>query len=187
MSKDKKILLLGSSGSLGKKVKEIIKFNSGFIIKSPSSSYLNFNKKNSNKILHNLLSKHNFDVIINCIGVFGNNSKNFNDIINPNLKSSWEIINYFLNKNPNKNIKIILIGSSAFSGPRKNYMLYAASKSALNSLYKSSNEYFIKKKISIFIKNPKSFKSRMTRKLPKEKLKNDASIIAKQIYKIIKK
>lgn len=183
----KKILLLGGNGTLGKEIKTIIEHESKFQIISPSSSFLNFNNKNSKKILHGVLSKNNFDFIINCIGVFGNNYKDFNDIINPNLKSNWEIINYFLRKKINKHIKIFFIGSSAYSGPRKNYMLYAASKLALHSLYKSANEYFYKKNITIFIKHPKPFKSRMTRNVNKDKFKNDVSIIAKQIYTMLKK
>ena len=185
--KEKKILLLGASGTLGQEIKKLIKNNTNFFVLTPSSSSLNFNEPNSKKILFNLLNKYNFDIIVNCIGVFGNNSKDFNNIINPNLKSNWEIINFFLNKNPKKTVKIFLIGSSAYSGPRKNYMLYAASKSALNSLYKSANEYFIHKKIFFFIKHPRPFKSRMTRNVSKNKLKNDPKIIANQIYKMIKK
>ncbi len=187
MFKEKKILLLGGSGTLGQEIKKIINSDTKFAILSPSSSFLNFNKKNSKNILHTLLSKNNFDIIINCIGVFGSNSSEFSDIINPNFKSNWEIINYFLFKNSRKKIKIFLIGSSAYSGARKNYMLYAASKSALNSLYKSAKEYFIGKNVSVHIKHPKTFKSRMTSSLPKAKFKNDASIIAKQIYRLIKK
>ena len=184
---EKKILLLGASGTLGQEIKKIIKNNTNFFVLTPSSSFLNFNEPNSKKILFNLLNKYNFDIIVNCIGVFGNNSKDFNNIINPNLKSNWEIINFFLNKNPKKTVKIFLIGSSAYSGPRKNYMLYAASKSALNSLYKSANEYFIQQKIFFFIKHPRPFKSRMTRNVSKNNLKNDPKIIANQIYKMIKK
>lgn len=184
---EKKILLLGASGTLGQEIKKLIKNNTNFFVLTPSSSFLNFNEPNSKKILFNLLNKYNFDIIVNCIGVFGNNSKDFNNIINPNLKSNWEIINFFLNKNPKKTVKIFLIGSSAYSGPRKNYMLYAASKSALNSLYKSANEYFIQQKIFFFIKHPRPFKSRMTRNVSKNKLKNDPKIIANQIYKMIKK
>ena len=106
------------------------------------------------------------------------------DIINPNLRSNWEIINYFIINKSNKKIKIFFIGSSSYSGPRKKYMLYAASKSTLNSLYKSTKIY--NEKIDIYIKNPKPFKSKMTGFNNNKKFKNNYNIITKQIYKLIK-
>jgi len=187
LSKYKKILLLGAAGTLGNEINKLLKLSNNYEVICPSSSILNFKKLDSKKNLFQLIRKYKFDTIINCIGVFGDNTTEFSDIINPNLRSNWEIINYFLINKSNKRIKIILIGSSSYSGPRKNYMLYAASKSALNSLYKSAKEIFINKKIDIYIKNPKPFKSKMTSFNNDKKFKNDASIIAKQIYKIIKK
>lgn len=187
MSNHKKILLLGASGTLGNEINKLFKLNNNYEVICPPSSVLNFKKLDSKKNLYRLIDKYKFDVIINCIGVFGGNTEKFADIINPNLRSNWEIINYFIINKSNKKIKIFFIGSSSYSGPRKKYMLYAASKSALNSLYKSAKEFFFNKKIDIYIKNPKPFKSKMTGFNNNKKFKNDASIIAKQIYKIIKK
>ncbi len=187
MSNHKKILLLGASGTLGNEINKLFKLNNNYEVICPPSSILNFKKLDSKKNLYQLIDKYKFDVIINCIGVFGDNTEKFADIINPNLRSNWEIINYFIINKYNKKIKIFFIGSSSYSGPRKNYMLYAASKSALNSLYKSAKEFFLNKKIDFYIKNPKPFKSKMTGFNNNKKFKNDASIIAKQIYKIIKK
>lgn len=184
MAQDKnKILLLGSSGSLGKALYKVICDNDNFVVYAPTSKELDFSNKKSKDKLFNILKKQNCDAIINCIGKFADNSSDYNYIFDPNLKSNWEILQYFLKNKQKKMVKIILIGSSAYSGPRKNYMLYAASKAALNSLYKSAKEKFQESKISIYIDNPKPFHSNITGNLNLNKNKIDTSIIANRIYR----
>ena len=179
----KKILLLGGSGSLGQALHKILCDNHNFVITSPNSKELNFFHQKSKDKLFNILKKENFDAIINCIGKFADNSSDYNYIFDPNLKSNWEILQYYLKNKPKKMVKIILIGSSAYSGPRKNYMLYAASKAALNSLHKSAKEKFQASKISISIYNPKPFHSNISRNFKINKNKIDTSIIANRIYR----
>ncbi len=179
----KKILLLGGSGSLGQALSKIIFENDSYFIFSPSSKELNFSQNKSKDKLFDILKKQNFDAIINCIGKFANNSADYNYIFDPNLKSNWEILQYFLQNKQKKRVKIILIGSSAYSGPRKDYMLYAASKAALNSLYKSAKEKFHGSNISVFIYNPKPFQSNITKNYKINKNKIDTSIIANRIYR----
>jgi len=179
----KKILLLGGSGSLGQALHKTICNDDNFVISSPNSKELNFFHKKSKINLFKVLKKENCDVIINCIGKFADNSSDYNYIFDPNLKSNWEILQYYLKNKPKKIVRIIFIGSSAYSGPRQNYMLYAASKAALNSLYKSAKEKFEGSKVLIDIYNPRPFKSNMTRNFKIRKNKIDTSIIANHIYR----
>ena len=71
MAQDKKkILLLGSSGSLGKALYKIICRNDNLVVYAPNSKELNFFNKKSKDKLFNILKKQNCDAIINCIGKF---------------------------------------------------------------------------------------------------------------------
>ena len=83
-----------------------------------------------------------------------------------NTKISWDLIDYYRFKNKQK-VKIFVIGSSAYNKTRKNYILYAASKSALNSIIKSAKELFLNTKIELDIINPPAMKSIMRDKFLK--------------------
>ena len=73
------------------------------------------------------------------------NKGDFTKIFKANLYPSWLLVNYFI-KNKNLKVKIILVGSSSFNKPRKNYILYTAAKTALNNLYKSAKDFLKKQK-----------------------------------------
>ena len=102
----------------------------------------------------------------------------------------WDLVNYYRNKKKKK-IKIFIIGSSAYNKPRKNYILYVASKSALNSIVKSAKDLFFKTNIEIDIINPPAMKSTMRDKFFKgnkfnkknSKIEIDPNIIAKKIIR----
>jgi short-subunit dehydrogenase len=124
---------------------------------------------------------------VNCVGVFKDNNFNFESMFKLNTKISWDLIDYY-RLNRKKKIKIILIGSSAYNKPRKNYILYVASKSALNSIVKSSKDLFLKSKIELEIINPPAMKSKMrdqfykSNKIKKKKRKEiNPMIIARKI------
>ena len=186
--KSKSILLLGGSGTLGNAIRIKFTKNKVFRMFSPSSNKINFNNKNVEKNLTKILKENNFDIIINCAGVFGFNDKDFHSILNVNTYSNWLILKYLIYNVPNKKTKIIFIGSSAYNQPRKNYILYTASKAALNSIFKSANDYFIKsKKIKFFILHPKRFKSNMTNIFDEKSFKTKSSTIANKIYRIVMK
>ena len=107
-----------------------------------------------------------------------------------NTKISWDLIDYYRNKNKQK-IKIYFIGSNAHNKARKNYILYAASKSALNSIIKSAKELFLKTNIELDIINPPAMKSNMRDKFFKSnklnkinsKIEIEPIIIARKIIR----
>lgn len=80
------------------------------------------------------------DVIIHCAGIFGGNELDYAQVFNVNVASAWWPIRYYLNHPPTKPVRIILIGSSCYAQGRKNYILYAASKSALHSMWQGASE-----------------------------------------------
>ncbi len=189
----KKILIIGSNGNLAKSILKEIN-SSKFNIFKISRKEIDFDTKKSSSKLNKYLKKNNPDSIINCIGLFKGNNFDFTSIFNINTKVAWDLINFYRLENKKK-VKIILIGSSAYNKPRKNYILYAASKSALNSIVKSAKDLFINDNIKVYILNPPAMKSKMRDKFFKnnEKIKRmsdkeiDPSVIAKKIAKIIYK
>lgn len=183
----KKILIIGSGGNLANCIiKELLKTK--FFIFKISRKEIDFEKKNSESKLNLCLKKINPNIIINCVGIFKNNNFSFESTFKINTKISWDLINYYRNNNKKK-VKIFVIGSSAYNKPRKNYILYVASKSALNSMVRSAKELFSKTNIKIDIINPPAMRSTMRDKFFKRNKLNKKNstieinpmIIAKKI------
>ena len=155
----KKVLLIGSKSQLSKAIEKILKKKNYKIFKI-SRNNIDFTKNSSSKLLFKFLNKTEPDYIINCIGIFENNTSEFSKIFNVNCKPSWDLVKYFIN-NMNKKVKIMFIGSSAHNQKRKNYILYAASKASLNSIAKSAMELFKNTLVEINIIHPPAMKSKM--------------------------
>lgn len=187
----KKILIFGSNSDLAKKIYANTNKNLFNFVKITKNK-IDFEKKVSIKI-NNLIKKVNPDIIINCAGYFSNNNCNFNKLIKINLKSNWYILNFYLKnyKKINKKTNIFFIGSSSFNEPRKNYILYTATKAALNSIYLSSNDFFKNSNIDVKIIHPPAMNTKMRKKVIMNNRNNikigiNPEIIANKIIKKFK-
>lgn len=96
---------------------------------------------NSDSRLRDLLTQHSPDVIINCAGVFGDNTVDYATVMDVNLRSNWSVIKYYIDNPPDKTVKFVMIGSSTHNQGRKNYILYAASKGALYRMWQGASEF----------------------------------------------
>ena len=74
---------------------------------------------------------------------------------------NYEIIKFYLKHKLKKKVNIIFIGSTSYKKGKGNYMLYTASKSALNNLYQAAKEKFDKTNVNISIFHPPRFKSKL--------------------------
>lgn len=92
------------------------------------------------------------DVVVNCAGVFANNTADAS-MLQVNLNSNWCIIKHYT-EYKYQQVKIILVGSSAYSSGRKNYMLYSATKAAVHNLWEGARDFFADTKIGIDIVHP---------------------------------
>ena len=182
----KKIIILGSSGGLGLEIKKILNKNK-FKLYLFTSKNLNFLKKSFKRKIYYYLKNIDPDIIINAAGIFDNNSIPFKKIFSINVIPSWEIIRYYLKKTPVKKKIIILIGSTAYLGGRKNYILYAASKAALHSIYLGARENFNSKIINLKILHPKKIKTKMTKNIAFNEKLHKPIYYAKKILNIINK
>jgi Dehydrogenases with different specificities (related to short-chain alcohol dehydrogenases) len=172
----KRLLIIGSDSNLAKYIIEDVKKSHLSIFKITRKE-IDFDTTKSKFVLNKYLKKINPDIIVNCVGVFKNNDFSFKSIFNINTKVSWDLIDYYRSE-LKKKVKIIFIGSSAYNKPRKNYILYVASKSALNSIVKSAKDLFLNTNIKLSIINPPAMKSKMRNKFYKNnKLKKHKSTI----------
>ncbi len=181
--KNKTILIIGSNSTLAKEFFKIID-NTKFNIIKVNRKYLNFNENYNSLKLRKILDRFKPDFILNFIGKFSVNKSANRNILFSNILPTWEIIKYFQFKKVKKKINIIILGSSSYKSSRKKYILYAASKSGLNSLCKSAKEFFLKTNVSIKIYNPSTFGGKHLGNYVK-KSNTDVNLVAKKIYKYI--
>jgi NAD(P)-dependent dehydrogenase (short-subunit alcohol dehydrogenase family) len=147
-----KIMIIGSNSDIGFSIIDILKAN-GKRILGVNRDDIDFNNFDSGSKTNALIAEYDPDVIINCVGVLGDNSFNYQKIFDVNFKPNWDIIQYFINNLPKKKVKFIMIGSSSYAEGRKAYMLYTASKAAIYSLFLSASSMFNETNLSIGLVN----------------------------------
>lgn len=184
LSDKKKILIFGKNSTLAKDLIKILK-KKYFNLELIGKNQINFLSINAEKKIGACIKKYNPDIILNFIGKFELNDKAGKNILILNLYINWLIIKYFIKNRITKNISLIFLGSNSSNLPRKNYMLYTASKTGLNNLVKSSNDYFEKKNLTLKIFNPKTFGGKHLNKF-KKKTDIESIQVAKIIYRYIK-
>ncbi len=183
LNNKKKILLLGKNSTLCKNFLTRID-KEKFDIFLYGKKNINFLNKKDDKKLHQILKRIQPDIIINFIGKFELNSRSNMDLFKINISPTWELISFYLKKKNDKKIKLLIIGSSSQSSPRKKYMLYAASKTALNNLVRSAKENFKNSKVDIKILNPRTFGGKHLKHF-KKVINEDVNKVAKLIYRYI--
>jgi len=134
-----KILIFGATGGIGKEVIDILEEQYSHDVVGYSRDDLDFQNTRERECVSNELDVHMPDYIINCSGLLGENDWSYEEVYNVNVGSNWEIIKYCIN-NPEKRMNVMMIGSSAYAGGRKNYMLYSSSKAALHNLWEGASE-----------------------------------------------
>lgn len=146
-------LIFGHLGGIGLATKATF-LQAGYRIIPVDRSIIDFNKSNSDSQIASLLHNSKPDVIVNCAGVFENGYKvSHSTTMNVNFGSNWSIIKYYM-ANPDHKVRVIMIGSSSYSGGRKLYPLYSASKAALYNLWESSRDALANTMVQVDLLNP---------------------------------
>ena len=153
-----KVVLFGASGGIGSEVKKLLE--SIYTIISINRNIIDLSKGDSKQISQ-ILDTLTPDIVINCAGVFGDNSIDYDTMFNVNVKTNWSILEHYKNNPPNKQVKFITIGSSSHDSGRKNYILYAATKAALFNIYQGASEYFEGSNLLIGLVNPSKVRTKM--------------------------
>tara|TARA_Y100001970_G_C13854062_1_gene660782 strand:- start:5 stop:730 length:726 start_codon:yes stop_codon:yes gene_type:complete len=200
---NKKILLTGASGGIGKSLCEkLISSDHTMILISSNDEKIEYLKKNyGNKHFYYkidlsdmqtlpeklklLNEKHNdIEVLINNAGITQDNLlmrmswEQWKKVIDTNLNSNFLIIKSFLpNMIKNKKGKIIGISSVVASTGNPGQANYTASKAGMIGMYKSIALEVAKRNINVNIVSPGFIKSPMTDKLNEEQQNNIMKII----------
>jgi len=127
----------------------------GYTVYSISSKQIDFEWIQSQTQVDELLRKIMPDVVVNCVGHFDDTNKETHfKTMNVNVGSNWSIIKHYMENKSTKPVKIIMVGSSSYNSIRKNYILYAASKTALYNVWQGACEYFLGSNITLGLINP---------------------------------
>jgi short-subunit dehydrogenase len=153
--KKKVAIIFGDRGGIGSATRKLFLDNS-FRIIPVNSTILDFNKSSADQEIINLLTHAGADVVVNCAGVFENGwESTHTKTMNINFGSNWSIVRHFMNpQNQNKSTRVIMIGSSSYTGGRKLYPLYSASKAALFNLWQGAKDALEGTPVSIDLVNP---------------------------------
>jgi short-subunit dehydrogenase len=155
-----KILLFGSAGGIGSATSELLTA-SGHEVVPVESSQVDFNDPKFYQQIENLINHNHPEVVINCAGYFGTNEETHYQTMDVNFGSNWSIVRCYT-KHHNKQVRIIMIGSSSYNHGRENYMIYSASKAALFNLWQGAKKYFEKTLVRIDLLNPVRVRTKMT-------------------------
>lgn len=158
----KTVVIFGARGGIG--AATATRFaEQGWNVIPISSEHLNFENVQSDSKVAALLEQAQADVVINSAGVFTNGfSDTHHSTMNINFGSNWSIIRYYTElKETGKHTRIIMVGSSSYTGGRQRYPLYSASKAALYNLWESSRDYFDGSGVVIDLVNPVRTRTKM--------------------------
>jgi NAD(P)-dependent dehydrogenase (short-subunit alcohol dehydrogenase family) len=127
---NRNILIFGANGGIGSVTKDLFAKN--------GDSVTACNRKNLDlatctyEQIKAILEDIDPDVIVHAAG-----SLNPDDAMTVNLMSAYYILDFYRRNLSNKPINLTFIGSSSYNKPSPKYILYSASKAALNSMVQS--------------------------------------------------
>ena len=184
----KKIVLFGASGGIGSAIEKLLT-STDYEVISITKSQINFIEPLIENKISKLLNEINPDIVINSAGWFGNNTDAFEEIMSVNFGSNWSIIrHYMLLPKITKTVRVIMIGSICYNEGKKKYMVYAASKAALYSLWQGAKDYFLDSSLCIDLINPQRTKTKMTQGRIDPSLEyHDPSDVAEAILKLVRR
>lgn len=179
----KKALVIGSNSDIAQCAIGILRNDFEIIEFNRKHGDLSFAETRSK--IYNILDSDKPSLVIHSAGVFGGNDLEFLPTFRINVESAWWVIKYYLDHPPMFETKIILLGSSCYSQGRKNYILYAASKAALHSIWQGAKEE-ISDTVKIGILHPVRVNTKMVSHLkhPNPELCLEAEDVASEIVKL---
>jgi len=133
-------LVFGSTGGIGACVSRQL-IQQGHTVVGVNRSQLDCDGEDFEQQISNIITQAEPDWIFNCIGVPGNNQSDYRSVFDANFGSAWAIVRHYI-EHPDQAVKIMLTGSTVHNQPRRNLVLYAASKSALHNMWQSTEDIF---------------------------------------------
>lgn len=151
--KKPRAVIFGAKGGIGAATRQVF-LDHGWQIIPVDSGQLNFDQSDSYEKLSILLDNAEPDVIVNSVGVFVNGYEaDYRTTMAVNFGSNWDIVRW-LEANRDRQVRVVMIGSSSYTAGRRLYPLYSASKAALFNLWQSARDQFADSSIRIHLLNP---------------------------------
>ena len=125
------VAIFGATGGIGQATRQAF-LDAGYSVIPVSRNLIDFDHPMAETQIQEFLGYAEPNVVINCVGRFGQNDEPAKSIMNINFNSNWAIVQHYI-KTP-REVRIIMVGSSAYKAGRKDYMVYSASKAAFAQL-----------------------------------------------------
>lgn len=154
-----KALVFGAGGGIGSAVCSELG-RQGHWVTEIDRNQLDCSKADLEQRVSSIIDAHSPDWIFNCIGVLGTNQDNYREVFDANFGSNWAIVKHYL-EHTDAQVQIVLVGSAVHNQPRRNSILYAASKSALHNLWQSTEDIFIGTGVNIGLIHPPRVNTKM--------------------------
>ena len=154
----KTVAIFGASGGIGQATRQAF-LEAGYTVIPVSRNLIDFASPKAEFQIQEFLSLSTPDVVVNCVGKFSTNDELAGITMNINFNSNWAIVQHYL-KNPQA-VRIVMVGSSAYKGGKKDYMVYSASKAALYNLWQGANDVFADTEVKIDLVNPVRTRTKM--------------------------
>jgi NAD(P)-dependent dehydrogenase (short-subunit alcohol dehydrogenase family) len=152
-------LVFGSTGGIGACVSRQLA-QQGHTVVDINRAQLDCASDDLEQQVSDIITTAEPDWIFNCIGTLGDNQSDYRSVFDANFGSAWAIVRHYI-QNPNQSVKIMLTGSAVHNQPRRNSVLYAASKSALHNMWQSTEDIFAGTNVHIALVHPPRVNTRM--------------------------
>ena len=175
------VVIFGASGGIGQATRATF-LDAGYTVIPVSRTLIDFASPAAEAQIQEFLGYAESDVVVNCVGRFGNNDESAGITMNINFNSNWAIVQHYL-KNP-QTVRIIMVGSSAYKSGKKDHMVYSASKAALHNLWQGARDSFVNTDVRVDLVNPVRTRTKMVAPFNKELDYLDPEEIARWILQL---
>jgi ribitol-5-phosphate 2-dehydrogenase (NADP+) / D-ribitol-5-phosphate cytidylyltransferase len=155
------VVLFGANGGMGVAVDQLLTAQ-GYLVVPVTRTQIDFARGNCQAQVDQILSEHQPGIVVNCVGKFGSNNDDLQDIMPINFGSNWNLIRHYMTHTTDHPVRIVMVGSICYNHGRKEYMVYSASKTAMFSLWQGARDYFAGSQITVDLINPQRTRTPMT-------------------------
>lgn len=166
-----KALVFGAGGGIGSALCLALE-QQQHVVTAVGREQLDCGSEQLEQQVSNIIESTKPDWIFNCIGVLGSNQNSYRDVFDANFGSNWAIVKHYLERT-DAQVQIVLVGSTTHNQPRRNSILYAASKSALHNLWQSTEDIFAGTRVNIGLIHPPRVNTKMLNGRPGPSLSPD--------------
>jgi 2-C-methyl-D-erythritol 4-phosphate cytidylyltransferase len=156
------VAIFGAGGGIGSAVRRLFD-PAEYKIVDVDRAIIDLKLPDADQEIHKFLSVLDPDIVINCAGVFvSGHLSDHQETMSVNVGSNWSIMRHYLyTGNQKKPVNLVMVGSSSYTGGRKQYPLYSASKAALYNLWQGVSESLAGTDIRVHLVNPVRTLTRM--------------------------